>query len=56
MFSCFQFIVYLLDSDAKGGAIGIERELHELQRKFDMLRPEVLETLSMCSSITACPL
>ncbi|KAH7871806.1 uncharacterized protein C8R40DRAFT_532912 [Lentinula edodes] len=45
LFACISQRVERLVIDAKGGAIGIERELYELQRKFDMLRPEVLETL-----------
>ncbi|KAJ3847514.1 hypothetical protein EV368DRAFT_76646 [Lentinula lateritia] len=45
LFACISQRVERLAIDAKGGTVGIERELHELQRKFDMLRPEVLETL-----------
>ncbi|KAJ3934928.1 MAG: hypothetical protein NXY57DRAFT_593318 [Lentinula lateritia] len=45
LFACISQRVERLAIDAKGGAVGIERELHELQRKFDLLRPEVLETL-----------
>ncbi|KAJ3744726.1 Non-repetitive/WGA-negative nucleoporin C-terminal-domain-containing protein [Lentinula detonsa] len=45
LFACISQRLERLAIDAKGEASGIERELHELQQKFDMLRPEVLETL-----------
>ncbi|KAJ4487908.1 hypothetical protein J3R30DRAFT_3654300 [Lentinula aciculospora] len=47
LFACMSQRLERLAIDARGDASGAERELHELQRKFDMLRPEVFETLRM---------
>ncbi|KAJ3755523.1 hypothetical protein EV360DRAFT_96127 [Lentinula raphanica] len=45
LFICISQHLERLSIDAQAGASGSERELHQLQQKFDMLRPDVLETL-----------
>ncbi|KAF9075250.1 hypothetical protein BDP27DRAFT_40146 [Rhodocollybia butyracea] len=44
LFACISQRLERLAIDAKTEA-GVERELHEIQNKFDLLRPDVLETL-----------